>query len=758
MGTSLAWFPQGPALEKYNDKIRPEIERILSNIELPEGEKLFVKLYIIGKNVNKANPMVMVCCYNKAIRKEAEGLIRDSGLLDQDDNIGFGIGSTVFPLEMTFVPGPVGDNTTPIPIIPPEDHSQTVEVYGTMNPEIGRRLVFYREGVMTQLATGGPIIRIGEALFQLTVAHAMYKPSFSEASPADNLVLDECEFDGQSDEEDDSHLVLSRGSLSPDDSVREMDLPLEAEQSQASSSSSGSWNPSSGSLGYATPEVTPEPGDQTNTSNTQSSFREHSTTLLDSFRLANDRVMDMDYWLVKLPTDEHALASNTIHPGKSSDASLTNTEVVDIAEVNGHKINITVVTNRGLISGIILPDSTSVKMSGSSAFSTMLTVLLSEDIQTGDSGSAVVDTATGGFYGHVVLGVPGSSAAYILPSRVTFCDIVLRIGNIPVLHRGSGINSSNRQTSSERSPFIVDVDEAGLEIHDSPSSSSRSRATGPLDTLHRPNESNSSRQRLVQHGKVSHPKGKAPKTVKFYDSRSESSRASTVGSSSTASSHSGSHYSSEYHIYATQDALQSTMLELDKWKKKTLEADEKLHESQVQIKALELLNKRLEDDNNDLVKDFQGLKKEVDSMKKIESKLLKKIEKYEGSQSKDVAADKQNARLKERFNRTSDTPSEANSSKPPSSSRTGSRRRSISSPYIETWGPTAPGIPVVSNSRERPEQREHHKPLIPLSIPTYQSAMYVSTPRPSSRTDFVPVQTTTSSEVTNPWQTAFPRD
>ncbi|KAL2289934.1 hypothetical protein FJTKL_01213 [Diaporthe vaccinii] len=320
IGGSTVWFPRGPALKHFSEKIRPEVERILDNIELPEVEKLIVKLYMIGRSEQKANPIIMICCSDKATRKEAEASIRESGLLDQQDNCGFGLGSTGLPLETSFLPRHMNASA---------EDALKVDVYGLTGPGIGKKLGFVassQSGRTVQYATGGPIFSLGGHFYQLTVAHVMKHNPISNAPQEHDWDADECEFDGQSDEDDDENLILSRGSVSPGGSLRDTEPDSDQQRSQQSSTSSDSY-----------PDI---PGDVT---------------------------------------------------------------------------SILAITSRGPIPGDIVSDSMSFKTGGSSSFQQLLTVLLSKGLREGDSGSAIIDTRTGHFYGHVVLGVDGDCVAYAMP-------------------------------------------------------------------------------------------------------------------------------------------------------------------------------------------------------------------------------------------------------------------------------------------------------------------------------------------------------
>ncbi|KAJ4422067.1 hypothetical protein N0V82_003258 [Gnomoniopsis sp. IMI 355080] len=370
IGSSMAWFAKGPALERYNDVIRPEILRILRHTKPPEGEDLFIKLYIIGRNEEKANPMVMICCYDKKTRDDAQDLVRESGLLDEDENSGFGLGSNKFPLETDGVPRNLGNDELQFPTTTSNTQArqsqQMIEVFGVSRPGIGRKLAFYQQGTMAQYATGGPIIRLGEDVYQLTVAHAMCKTSVEEVLPVDNSDLDDCNFDGQSDTEEDSvsHMVLSRGSMSePEDTTSDADLAQDLQQS-ASLSSSGS--PDEFESFEPQRRTIPDPGRRTDAAEHQASPEHISNTLLSTFPISSYEAIGLDYCLVKLPEEEWTTSSYNAHlEGTFALGSgSAGIEVADIATVSGSNIDITVMANRGPISGVLLPDSTSLKTSG----------------------------------------------------------------------------------------------------------------------------------------------------------------------------------------------------------------------------------------------------------------------------------------------------------------------------------------------------------------------------------------------------------
>ena len=455
IGRSSVWFPRGPALQRYNETIRPEVEGILNNIELPEGEKLIVKLYMIGRSEQRANPIIMICCPDKATRKEAEALIRESELVKREGNSGFGLGSTGFPFESSFLPRPLGKGIY-LDTNPTAEAALKVDVYGLTEPGIGRKLGFVttsQSGWSVQYATGGPIVQLGDHLYQLTVAHAAKPSPGSKAPQEQSPDADECEFDGQSDDEDDEHMILSRGSVSPGWPLRDADMDSDQQRSQQSSAY---WDSSpetpdtrySQSRMIGIPLMSPKPVEMA---------EEHeewkSSTLLGSFPMPDGYGEELDYLLIKLPAAESGIAKGLNEVAFEEPLRSQRVQVHDIASTNNADVSILAVTSRGVIRGKILADAVSFKTRRSCAFQQLLTVMLSKGLREGDSGSALIDAQTGHFYGYVILGVDGDCVAYALPSPMIMAKITTQFRHLPSFQRANGYGPSSSPPTGRYHPM-----------------------------------------------------------------------------------------------------------------------------------------------------------------------------------------------------------------------------------------------------------------------------------------------------------------
>ncbi|KAI1199511.1 hypothetical protein F5X97DRAFT_296018 [Nemania serpens] len=96
VGNRKVWWPRGPALEIFENVLEPEIQLILNQLDLGHAE-VYIRLYIIGRNLENANPFIMICSTDKAARDAAKATIRESGLLKEHEAVG--LGAAALPLE-----------------------------------------------------------------------------------------------------------------------------------------------------------------------------------------------------------------------------------------------------------------------------------------------------------------------------------------------------------------------------------------------------------------------------------------------------------------------------------------------------------------------------------------------------------------------------------------------------------------------------------------------------------------------------------
>lgn len=396
---------------------------------------------MIGKSEQRANPIIMICCSDKATRKEAEASIRASGLLDQEEHCGFGLGSAGFPLETNFLPHSLGRVIHSDMNASNGDVSK-VEVHALTEPGIGRklRLVASRQrGQTMQYATGGPIMHLDGHMYQLTVAHAIKGGPSQGTHQEQDDDFDDCDFDGQSD-------------------VEEMEPDASRQNAVRSLRYSNSYPQDAGIQGLEVEEASATRRSSHSERLERGRDEWNESALLGSFTVPNGLVGELDYMMIKLPTTENVSIKELNQIRIDEPPRNRRVQVDDIASVRADTTRILAITSRGAISGSIVSDSTSFMTSESSSFQQLLTVLLSNALREGDSGSAIIDVETGDFYGHVVLGVDGDCVAYVLPSPTIMADITAQSRKLPSFHHVE-TNERQRPTSafSDQQGRVVEV-------------------------------------------------------------------------------------------------------------------------------------------------------------------------------------------------------------------------------------------------------------------------------------------------------------
>lgn len=491
MSRSRAWFARGPARETYENNIYAEVDAILAVIQPPEGTLLFVRLYMIGRDEDSANPVVMVCCVNRETRKEAELLIRKSGILDRFP--GFGLGSSAMLLEsmgpeklVTMVRTPNGYGVTQMKLTSAQrkdyqqKHAQTqgnfkgstdsiTKIYeeSPLGPGARIRIERFSDGEVSLVheATAGPIFQLGADFYQITAGHGIRLNSAEGNTDYSPSELDECEFDGQWDSSDE--IATDRGSKTPEDhspassddnTNRTSNSDVEdAEGEQKTVKSSFAWSSatrllqelpgsapatamssisSQGSRGVISSTTAKHvPGSPLPTVKTEPDASAPQQNI-QGFDLVRDFAEmdlqlhnpDLDYILLKLPT-QCSLSDPASRLKIEADFQ---NQVKDISHVVSEDTRVIVASRDGAIPGYISPETIPYKMSGFTRLQKLMAVRLEGLLHEGYSGSAVIDAATGMLYGQIVLGSPGDALAYCTCSSDIFADIVSKLGRFPV--------------------------------------------------------------------------------------------------------------------------------------------------------------------------------------------------------------------------------------------------------------------------------------------------------------------------------------
>lgn len=238
------WTTTGPATTVWTQLVEQRVQDVLESIELPHEALFSIKPYMIGrdKDGRNANPRVIIYCPLLKTCKEVMSAMQDSesGCLDTLQHSGFGMGYTTLPLEARESSNVravrfqlLGDEAGPTSMTK-GDKAADIHVFGTLGHQIGRKLRFLHSTDETREATGGPIIRLGNDLYQLTVAHAAQPNTQTSSSDHDQAHSNSYWFQDHSmdgthvddDSWDDDELALSIASRSSQGSPTEDDEAL----------------------------------------------------------------------------------------------------------------------------------------------------------------------------------------------------------------------------------------------------------------------------------------------------------------------------------------------------------------------------------------------------------------------------------------------------------------------------------------------------------------------------------------------------
>lgn len=429
------------AIEQSNSKIQREMERFLNRIRHPDGPSLFIRLCMIGRKGEKTNPTIMIWSSNGEARKQFEASVRESGILNRYPELQ--LNSCAPPFEITSVPPPLlgpqaggPDASTANRIGPKPSDSDTCEISG---PRMGRRLEFIvssEAGLHVQNATGGLIVRIDHELYQITTFQGTTEtPSWAPRSVHDH---EKRKFDSYSDSEDSGYEQLF---------TSEKSLFLETRTGRDEKSHLYGQHPPCYTRPHPSEIICSPPTAIDGGIDQSLMWKDHdiasaTPTLMKS--ITASRREDSHYTLVKLSELESGKASNVVLRGGGHVPP--NIEVLDVDRVGTEPASVLVVTNRGPISGTLLPDVASLRLCGLDRLQTVHAVILAETCEPGDSGSAVVDATTGSCYGHIILEADGHVVAYMVPAPDTLAEIVLNSGKLPSLQLDRHIDTKHSNT------------------------------------------------------------------------------------------------------------------------------------------------------------------------------------------------------------------------------------------------------------------------------------------------------------------------
>lgn len=481
IGRRQAWRACGPARESFEQEVQPLLENILERGDLDDADFL-IKLYMIGRQYNRATPIILICCMNQKARENAEQIVRDSGLLEKYP--GYGLGASALPLEgcdklqrfagvhmelesrlglsyrasnltieTNSIPvsdklatsvvicqanSPIKNAYNPQPQVVPQMGTTDTPEHGLIStkvlaatdlPEVGRRL-YIRPADRTEIlhqATGGVILQVGGFYCQLTVHHLYATNMNPILNEVENGDLDVCHFDRREDDDIDfgdiaaEYEITSRGSLTPQS--------LDSADDEDSMKASFIFDDIIDRLHNSTQKSIEDRNDMTHQNGVGVSKNEPVHLDLKSIgrifgHVHNESSAFFDYGLVQVTKNEIKRLGKSLNRIDTPRPL----RIRRMTEISSVEVRIIVAMSTRFVSGILFPDRISYRRHGTSTYQKIYQVELDQAPVEGDCGSSVVDKETGDLYGHLILGDTPARIVYIVPATDLILDIPRSLG------------------------------------------------------------------------------------------------------------------------------------------------------------------------------------------------------------------------------------------------------------------------------------------------------------------------------------------
>ncbi|KAK3311831.1 hypothetical protein B0H66DRAFT_533648 [Apodospora peruviana] len=449
------WRVKGRALQARL-KLDPEIREFLAACPI-SGTGVYWEWRMIGKSQDDAAPRLVVCSRDKTLRKEIRQMIKKSKILDSYPGIGLGDASSS------------PDGHTPVElarediekILPPGCDiklDKAVLIEGTETAAGKRIYVLNADGFSLRPATAGPFVFVNETWCQLTVAHAFRSKSPSTLEDLESL-LDDCEFDGMSDIDEEADLEATTGgsvssfSVCEDDSFSDNCLAsvtdtiesfiVEDDMVSDTETIISNFRPSTPSNSLPTTVRDSLDGMEDSRPSLPAAAQQRDLNMsrlqyLGKMALSSDELekSPFDYALIVINNGNipQLTVPQLIGPRLTITKSLPAIDIgaettpwlnsVREIELDGKNQDIDIdalMPRGGPVSGKLIADPTYLRLAGNSMFQRVFPARLESEVSDGDCGSPLFDTS-GRFCGHIVAGASGTPHVYVMPATDIFKD------------------------------------------------------------------------------------------------------------------------------------------------------------------------------------------------------------------------------------------------------------------------------------------------------------------------------------------------
>jgi hypothetical protein len=420
----------GEAREIFSNELsRAILSHLNDNSDKLQDSASFVdlSLFMMGKSLDRTKPMVMFVSDDKQARTEAFRMIKNSGIIKDYPDFGFGEMELKAEFENLRPLGSQADSASvralvarPTSFVVPEE---LIEVFATNTRgwDAGRQLqVKVQTGLATKtsLAAAGGVISYKGCYLLHSVHHFLPAAGGSQrvAKRRPSLTPDaseeECEVIGLSDDEDEEDrplTITNHGITTPvtSDSESTSGSLLASEGFECSMSSHGSCEVLCTSLPLPQcaveslgVEVPPTNGLSTRIGRVAltSALLDSAFVFLDTSERSMSELDILQLWDMAIPIESYKEHIKT----RPSDAAIKTS------------------TPNGTIGGTLSGTPSFVRLPGSKVFQEVYTGMLNSPPLPGDSGSWVKHAVSGKLFGHIIAGSPTTGLILVVPAVKVF--------------------------------------------------------------------------------------------------------------------------------------------------------------------------------------------------------------------------------------------------------------------------------------------------------------------------------------------------
>ncbi|KAK2879511.1 hypothetical protein FQN49_000813 [Arthroderma sp. PD_2] len=446
------WEAVGPVRELYDSELGPAITAFFNGYP-PSRACVYISICMIGKTEDTAAPKVIFSSPDETVRKCMRKHVEQSSIMASDRFHGIKLGDSSErpgtqikyrasrgggesssvnlwtdpdPMEDPYAQGYTQD-TDPFTSVTPgfepflvevEEDTRNIsrdQIFSTKRQiDIGdclliRNLLDHTSSFTR--VTAGPILFHGDREYVLTVSHALG----GGGPPLEGYATQPtCSIDGLSDDDSDSN----------EDKEQELSRKAGFTSKGGLANSRSSMEYERDTLSMAHSEARCDNRTQNDTRYTQgeqggemefpeSSYERASARPIGTVWLSSG-ISGLDYALIDV-TGQTELYPNML---RLSDRTPSRLPVLGIAGVPPRPVRIyAAIPSSPPVSGTLQPNATLVRLPNSVQFRRMYEVNLQTILTTGDSGSAIINSENGSFYGLIFAGTPGTGTGFLLPAQ-----------------------------------------------------------------------------------------------------------------------------------------------------------------------------------------------------------------------------------------------------------------------------------------------------------------------------------------------------